>query len=318
VLDEISLLESLTTAVVNGHSHLASPRRATQIRDVNRGHNNFGHSYWTAENPPRGAIIDYWIGDSAVGQPVMVEVLDSRGNLIRRISESSAARGAQRVIWDLRHEAPPSDSGSSWRTPKGRFVLPGTYQVRLTVGQEVHTRSLSVRPDPAIEVADRDRRALETTLALQAQLLTATYHAGKVVDASVEQTDALIKVLDEQGSSAAMRSQAREAADEAKRLRVALQGEPLGIAQQETFLPLADLTLRLYMTTESWTGAPSPEQRQLTRVAHRDLEKVLAELKLLLVDSLPALRQSASAAGIAWPTEALPEALPDGLIPAYR
>ena len=318
VLDDLSLLGSLTPEIVGGHSYLAAPRRATQIRDVNRGRKNFGHSFWTAENPPRGAIIDYWIGDSAIGQPVMLEILGARGELIRRIDEPVAARGAKRTVWDLRHDAPPSDSESSWRKPLGRFVLPGDYQLKLTVGNQAHTQPLTVRMDPAVDVATRDRRALEDTLALQARLLTATYHAVKAVDASVEQTDALLAALDRQGVSAALRSQARSAADEARRQHVALSGEELGTAQQETYLPLADLALRLYMTTESWSGAPSPEQRELTRLAHRDVQKVLAELKPYLNDTLPALRTSAMSEGIEWPTAELPAALQDGLIPVYR
>lgn len=317
VLDELSLLESLTPEVVGGHSHLAAPRAATQIRDVRRGRDNFGHSYWTAKNPPRGAILDYWIGDSAVGQPVVVEILDDRGRVVRRIGESTAERGARRLAWDLRHEAPPSDSESPWRKPDGRFVMPGEYRVRLTVGDRVHTQSLTVRMDPAIDVTDRDRRTLEATLALQARLLAAAYHAGKAVDAGVEQTRTLLETLERAQASTPLVSEAKAAADEARRLQVALRGEALGIAQQETYLPLAELTLRLYRTTESWTGAPNPEQRRLTRVAHRDLEKVLAEVQPFLNEVLPDLRRRAVASGITWPGE-LPAVLPDGMIPDYR
>jgi hypothetical protein len=237
---------------------------------------------------------------------------------VRRLAQATAERGAQRVVWDLRHEAPPSDGGSAWRTPKGRLVLPGKYQVRLTVGDQVHTQPLDVRLDPAVTVAKRDRDAMETTVALQAQLLGATYHAGKAVDASVKQVADLVKALDERGGSAALRAQAAAASEDATRLRVALRGLPMGIAQQETYLPLADLTLCLYMTTEAWTGAPSPEQRQLTRLAHRDVQTLLAELGPFLSDTLPALRTSAQAAGVTWPADALPTALPDNLIPAYR
>ncbi len=318
VLDELSLLESLSPDVVRSHSHLAKPRRATQIRDIDRGRGNFGHSYWTAENPPRGAIIDYWIGDGAVGESVAVDILDQRGNPVRRIHESSAERGAQRVVWDLRHETPPTDNESPWRKLNGRFVIPGEYDVRLTVGDRVHTSPLTVRMDPAIEVASRDRRALENSLALQAQLLTGAYHAGKAVDAIVEQTEALLEAMNEIAANASLGRDMRAAAEEAGRLKVALRGEQLGIAQQETYLPLADLVLRLYRTTESWTGAPGDEIRRLTRVAHRDLETLLAELRPFLTETLPALKLRVEAAGGSWPADELPQALPDGMVPPYH
>ena len=318
VLDELSLLESLSPGVVQSHSHLAKPRQATQIRDVNRGRKSFGHSYWTAKNPPRGAIIDYWIGDEAVGEAVTIDILDRRGTVVRHIDEPSAERGARRLVWDLRHEAPPTESESEWRKPNGRFVLPGDYEVRLTVGDQVHTSTLTVRMDPAVEVASRDRRALEDTLALQAQLVTAAYHASKAVDASVEQTEALLAASNEVPMNASLGQDAVAAAQEASRLKVVMRGEKLGVAQQETYLPLAELVLRLYRSTESWTGAPGDEVRKLTRLAHRDLEKLLAELRPFVSDTLPALKQSVEAAGGSWPAEKLPEALPDGLIPPYQ
>ena len=318
VLDSLGLIESLTAGTVASHGFLAEPRPATQIRDVNRGRGSFGHSFWTADNPPRGAIIDYWIGDKAVGQAVAVDILDGDGNAIRRIGETTAERGAGRVVWDLRHEAPPTDSTSSWRTPVGRFVPPGDYGVRLTVGGETYTQSLNVRLDPAASISDRDRRTLEATLALQAELLAATYHAGKAVDASVEQTAALVAALETKGIAGVLMQQAQAAADKANELSVALSGEELGVAQQETRLPLDDLALRLYMNTEAWTGIPTPEQQRLTGVAHRDLAALLGELEPFIRETLPALRQSAAAAGVDWPADALPAALPDGLIPDFQ
>lgn len=318
ILDEISLLEVLTPDAVNGHSLLAPPRRATQIRDVRRGRGQAGHSYWTADNPPRGAILDYWIGERAVGEAVTLDILDGDGGFLRRIAEGAAERGAHRAVWDLRHEAPPSDGESSWRTPQGRFVLAGTYRVRLAVGDQVHVRPLEVRLDPAIDVTRGERRARERTLALQAQLLEAAYRAGKAVDSAVAQTEALVEKLGATDGDPALATLAKAADDEARRLHRALRGEKLGIAQQETVLPLADLALRLYMTTESWSGAPSPEQRALTRLAHRDLSQLLVALRPFLAETLPALRASADAKGVAWPADGLPAPLPDDLIPAVR
>ena len=315
IIDDIGLLERLSADVVNGHSFLSPPRRATQIRDGRRGRGNMGHSFFTTENPPRGAIIDYWVGDTAVGQPMTVEILDRGGNVLRRLAEDTAARGAKRVVWDLRHEAPPNDGDRPWRTPVGRFVLPGDYQVRLTVGDRVHTAAVTVRRDPAVDVSRRDARERESVLALQADLLGATYHAGKAADAAVEQTTALVEQLD---SGDALMDAAQAAADEAKRLRVALRGETLGVAQQETRLPLDDLTLRLYMTTEAVSGAPSPEQRKLTESAHRDLADVLADLRPFIADALPALKGKIEQAGMKWPAEALPDRLPDDLLPDIR
>lgn len=311
VLDQLNLIEALTPEVVSGHSYLPALRRATQVRDVERGRDNFGHSYFTTKNPPRGAIIDYWIGDPAVGQPVKIEVFDSSGTMIREIAGSKAARGAQRLVWDLRFEPPPGDSESSWRKLHGRFVVPGVYQVRLTVGDKVQTRPLEVRLDPGVTISDADRARLEALLARQAQLVKATYAAGKPVSASVEQTAALLKALEAANADRALVAQARAAADEAMRLNVILNGKDVGLAQQETFLPLAELARRLYSTTQDYTGAPDAAQIKLTDVAAVDVQALYRDLEPLVSDRLPALKAAAAKAGVAWPVDSLPS-LPSG------
>ena len=123
--------------------------------------------------------------------------------------------------------------------------------------------------------------------------------------------------MDEEAAPPALATQLESASGAAKRLHVAVRGEELGTAQQETYLPLDDLTLRLYMSTESWSGAPSPEQKRLTTLAHRDLAAVLADLRPLLAETLPALATAAAEAGLAWQGE-LPAALPADLLPAYE
>ena len=316
VLDQINLLETLTPGVVNGHSHLAPPRRAYQIRDVERGRDNTGDSYFTTKNPPRGAIIDYWIGAAAAGQPVRVEVLDADGVLVRRLDQPAAARGARRATWDLRHEAPPSDASQSWRKPKGRFVPPGRYQVKLTVGDKTHMQPLAVSLDPAITLSGADSAVLEETLALQARLVAATHHAGKTVGASVEQATALLKALTERKASRALIGQAQAALAEAERLNVVLNGKAEGLAQQETVLPLAALALRLYTTTEAYPAAPDSAQRRLTAGAQDDVRQLYRDLARLVGDGLPRLKAATDAAGVAWPAAALPQMPAGDFVPA--
>ncbi len=319
VLDDLGLLEDLTPAVVAGHSHLAAPRTATQIRDVNRGRGSVGDSYWTARNPPRGAALDYWIGDAAIGESVVLEILDGAGSVVRRVEESTAARGAHRIVWDLRHEAPIGADGQPSRRLPGRFVLPGSYQVRLTVAEQVQVRPLQVRMDPGLSVADGARRALDAALALQADLVGAVALFGSAVDTVLAQAGTVLESLaglpDAPGT---LTERARELEAGARRLRVVLEGPGQGgIAQQETVLPLSTLVTRLYSTTETWTNRPTADQSRLTTRAHRDLVELLSRLRPLLERDLPELRRAMAEAGIPWPAGDAP-VLPDGLLPPFE
>ena len=317
VLDQLNLVEKLTPEVVASHSYLAPPRRATQIRDVGRGRKNTGHMYYTTKNPPRGAIIDYWIGTPGVGQPVSIDVLDGSGNVVRTLTQAAAKRGAQRAVWDLRFEAPPNASTSPYRRMPGRFVTPGTYQVKLTVGDKVHTQTLDVRLDPGISIAAADSAALENLLASQTRLVAATYHANKTVGDSLTQTMAVVKALKDAKADRKLIARAEAAMKEADRLNVVLNGREEGIAQQETFLPLADLTQRLYTATQEYTAAPDPAQRQLTQVAQGDVQTLYKDLTAFVSVQLPALQAAATGAGVAWPAPTLPQ-LPPAAVAAAQ
>jgi hypothetical protein len=303
VLDDINLVEKLTPEVVASHSYLAPLRRGTQIRDVPRGRKNAGNSYFTTKNPPRGAIIDYWVGSAAEGQKVSIEIMDSVGKTVRSLTQPVAKRGAQRAVWDLRFEAPPNASMSEYRRMPGRFVMPGTYQVKLTVGDKVHMQPLAVRLDPAISLSAADSAALDAVGATQARLVAATYHANKTLAPGLSQLTATVKALKDAKADRKLVAQAEAALKEADRLNVILNGREEGIAQQETFLPLAELTQRLYTSTQDYSAAPDPAQRQLTASAEADVKTFYRDLGVLVSDTLPAVQKAVTAAGVAWQGE---------------
>lgn len=316
VLDDVGLLEGLTSDVLAGDAYLAVPRRATQIRDVDRGRGSVGDTYWTARNPPRGAVLDYWVGGAAVGRPVRMEVLDATGRVVREVLTGIAEAGGHRCVWDLRHEAPLGADGRPSPRSRGRFVLPGTYQVRLTVGELEYTRPLSVRMDPALSVDEASRMALDAILSLQADLVGAAAVAEAVVDTVAAQAHVVLEAVAGRGDvPARVTGSAQTLLAGIQRLRVRLSGSGGGgIAQQETVLPLGALVGRLYGTTEAWTGPPTEDQRRLTRRAHEELTALMAELRVLIQDEVPALREALAEAGIPWPAGEIPT-LPDDLLP---
>src|SRR5207237_7819836 len=87
-----------------------------------------------ADNPPAGALIDYYLKSAATG-PITLEIFDSGSQLVRRFSSDepraavdvptlavnaawqrppeplSASAGAHRFVWDLRHQPPAGGRG---------------------------------------------------------------------------------------------------------------------------------------------------------------------------------------------------------------
>jgi photosystem II stability/assembly factor-like uncharacterized protein len=135
----------------------------------------------TAENPPNGAMIDYFLPSSA--SAVLLEIFDAQGNLVRRFSADNRSAdnrasdkgeakhpplavaerwlpkpeviektaGMHRFVWNLTWDSsggPSADEDSEYRNPSGPKAVPGTYEVRLTVDGKVHNQSLKIIMDP--------------------------------------------------------------------------------------------------------------------------------------------------------------------------
>ncbi len=191
ILDDASALAEWTPDVAAEPAHLF-PIRPAHIWQYWEDDSYRGQDYWTGENPPDGAILDYTLGRAAPS--VEISIADADGNVVRTLTGDPGAGAIHRVVWDLRHEPPPSapeesDSPQAHALPRpprplspsGPWVSPGTYTVTLTAGGASATGSVVVEGDPgmpALTVAQyREReRFLVELLDVQSQAFT---HAGR-------------------------------------------------------------------------------------------------------------------------------------------
>jgi len=126
----------------------------------------------TAENPPNGAVIDYFLKTGA--RLAKLEIFDAQQHLVRSFSSEKKDNGTHvslpvaerwfpkpegieigpglhRFVWDLTWQSsggPDADEDADYRNPRGPKVIPGKYQVRLTVDGQRQTQSLEVKMDP--------------------------------------------------------------------------------------------------------------------------------------------------------------------------
>jgi len=152
----------------------------------------------TAENPPAGAVIDYFL-KSAAGR-VTLEIFDAQKKLVRKFSsedrhaekhppipiaerwfpkpESPATTpGMHRFVWNLTWGSsggPSADEESEYRSPSGPKVVPGMYEARLTVDGRPQTQLLKVVMDPRSPATPE---ILQQQLQLGVQIFTETLAA---------------------------------------------------------------------------------------------------------------------------------------------
>lgn len=154
ILDSLAGLEQLAASSIpaNGVAIFA-PRAAAPLQRFNRGRDSQGQSYYAAPNPPDGALIDYYV--AAAGTAPTMEILNSSGAVIRTLALPPNRGGLQRVVWDLRTAAAPASAGGGAQAggggggrggTAGSVVAPGTYTARLSVGAQVATAPVVVKP----------------------------------------------------------------------------------------------------------------------------------------------------------------------------
>ncbi len=203
VLDGIAALRQITPQIMSEPAHLFKPDVATRMRPGSANGTPLPFDVPFANNPPDGAMIDYYLKSAAEG-PVTLEILDASGNLVRRYSSAdesrpvdasrlnipaywvkpapvlSSAAGMHRWIWDLHYPAPAggrgrgAGGGGGFGGGGGTWALPGEYTVKLTANGQSYTQPLTVKMDPRVHVSQADlQKQFETAravAALQAQV----------------------------------------------------------------------------------------------------------------------------------------------------
>jgi hypothetical protein len=180
VLDDIGALRQTSADVVSSDAFLFKPADAILIPPNTDNGTPTQKDEPEADNPPGGAVIDYYLRTAATG-PVTIEILNAGGTVIRHYSSGdpapvvdvntlavnlawsrlpeplSATAGMHRWVWDFRPDPPAGGRGRGGRGAGGGGgggrggpppVATGAYSVRLTANGKTLTQPLIVKPDP--------------------------------------------------------------------------------------------------------------------------------------------------------------------------
>ncbi|HET9983969.1 MAG TPA: hypothetical protein VFQ38_10295 [Longimicrobiales bacterium] len=307
VLDDVSPLRELTGDVASADVHLFRPADAVRLRRSVNFDTPLPPEEPHGENPPAGAVLDWWLKAPATG-PVTLEILDASGRVVRRIAGGetppppseppyfadewlpraqplTAHAGLNRFVWDLRYPRPPADAydytisavpdEGTVAVPEGPLVAPGTYQVRLTVAGHTETQPLRVTADPRAR-AGADVYAAQLRAALEVWNAMADAHALAVEVDSVRARLA----------AARQRSPRGDVASAAAALERALQGVRPGAVggAMGGLLDLVDGADREppAQALEAFAGMKErleAQRAQWTRIERNELAKLNAALR---------------------------------------
>lgn len=195
VLDDLNVLYNMADAA-KADAYLFQPENA--YRTPGGGGFPLPAGAAVGANPPNGAVIFYYLKDKP--KEASLEFLDAAGNVVRKISGRGAAgagegsgrgrfggetpmtidAGLNRFVWNYRLPNATTLPGLiMWGgSLAGPRIVPGRYQVRLTVdGKVVGTQGFEVRKDPRISTTQEEFQKQFDLLKKTNAKLTETHEA---------------------------------------------------------------------------------------------------------------------------------------------
>ena len=298
VLDDVSPLRQLTAEVRSAEVALFRPATAYRLSPNQNRDTPLPVDEPRAENPPTGAVIDYRLARET-REPVVLEFLDAKGEVVRSFRSDRAEErphaeayfpddwipgpaplparaGHNRFVWNLREPRPRASEYEyamaavpgvdTPALPQGLFVLPGTYEVRLTVDGKAHTQPLTVLADPRVGIP---AGVLEQQMGLYREVVRSLESATDA-RSEIEGVAEKLRALGKEGSKSTPETRAA-----AEKLGKALDRFLKG-ASADNVSAVGSALGSLATDLESADAAPTGPQREYASLQARKLEGALA------------------------------------------
>ena len=188
VLDDLPIIRQVNDSQARKSLHLFSPGEVEMIRGGRSAGTNEG------SNPSRGVTLTYYIADDEEG-PLSIDIIDLSGNVLNTYSseESDFDRcitsfqdertkfevkhptmnpGVNQWTWDMRHGGLNCiEDLILYAGFDGATVMPGDYQILISVGDSQSTASVTLLPDPRSDATSSDYEFLSARLVEVTDLL---------------------------------------------------------------------------------------------------------------------------------------------------
>jgi photosystem II stability/assembly factor-like uncharacterized protein len=341
ILDDISPLRQLPGFHSDAGAFLFKPGDAWRVRRSTYTDTPLPIDEPAGQNPPDGAVIDYYLPPSAQG-PITLEILDKQGQLVRKFSSTDvpyatqeelakqliplywirmpktlpATPGMHRWVWDMRYATPVATRyeypisavpHETPRVPQGPLALPGDYTVRLLAGTAVLTAPLTIKMDPRVPAAPED---LAKLFSLESKLAAMTSSSSEASLEAHSLREQIAKLSAAKPPVPAPVKQSLAAMD--KELAGLLAGGE-GEKKDPGLDDAAGEAGSLYEQVGQVDAAPTLAQQQAAEHAEEELAKVLRRWETLKATSVPELDRALREAHLPeLRLDKKPDAMPEG------
>ncbi|HEY4675684.1 MAG TPA: sialidase, partial [Candidatus Angelobacter sp.] len=232
------------------------------------------------------AFITYYQKSRHIFGDMKIEIIDPDGKVVDTIA-GSKHRGLNRATWSMRLKPPtvPPAASAAFGAATGPRVLPGTYTIKMTKGDQVYTSKLKLVLDPRAPYNEQDRRQ-------QFDLAMKIY---KLIERMSFAVDSMVNLRDTATARAAklsakdpLRNNVQQLAQQADALRSKI------VATKEGGAITGEERIREYLTSvygdvNNYDGKPTNSQIERTDALGHELDDVIKELDQLTAKQLPAI-----------------------------
>src|SRR5213596_1552005 len=293
IVDDITPLRALTPDLLKQDVAFVSARPVQQRIEGQGGWIN-GEAVFVGDNPPDGAVINYYQRERHLFGKMKLEILDSSGRVIDELPASKRP-GLNRVTWTMRAKPPrvPPAAQIAAGGIRGPRLVPGVYTVRLTKAGKVSETKLTVGLDRRAKFTEADRKA-------QFDAAMRVHSLFGEESALMDRILALRKTLAQNGAALPEGDPLRKNVSDfdgkvdAVRKKIVATTEGGAITGEER---LREHTDQLYGAILSYEGKQGAYQIAYIDALKRELADVTKEFEQLLAQDLPALNESLKTKG---------------------
>jgi photosystem II stability/assembly factor-like uncharacterized protein len=299
IFDDATPLQQMSRQIAASDAHMFDIRPALRFtsRFTRYG---IGERVFAGPNPPYGALITYYLKEKPGEKTsVKVQVIDPGGKVIREIANVPKEQGLNRVAWDLRAEGarqrrPPSEEFIAFfGGPRGPQVLPGTYTVKLTVGDKSIEKRVEVKMDPTVNVSMDDLKVMYDLSTKTTQMQSAMTDGLRALDSVKEQLQQIEKIVKDRMPEAPAEL-TQTISDNIKQVdglidKLARPEGGLGLGGSPR---LNDHIGNVFFSIEAANAAPTPPQRELFNEVQSEFRERAAEVNRFISESVPRLNET--------------------------
>ena len=179
ILDDVSFIENYQATNVNA-SKVFPVANAYRVPPQMGGRRNRGARTGmpanVGVNPPKGAVINYWLKEVNDSTTVQIDILDENKKLVRHFSSKETGKdkssivvenGFQQFTWNLYHKEieKPSDDLILWNgSTSPVLAAPGKYYAKVSIDKDSTVYPFELIADPNYKVSNADLKAQEQFL----------------------------------------------------------------------------------------------------------------------------------------------------------